>query len=214
MSRQLVESILSNNMLEANDMVEAKLAEIRDCKVYEMKRRFASDMYEGFGGRPEDIRARPGYKGRASHVLGDPDKKPLPPLHGPDDSEKPKKSRKRKAAPKSAPAPEKETKTEPAPPPEKVERDWKTSAKLGIKRAKMRLNVLKHVPGELARQSKEIAVKKGKDIVSDPMAAAASGTKLAAKGVKKTAKGTVKAIKRAASAPVMTDLKHIGFRNL
>ena len=47
MSRQLVESILSNNMLEANDMVEAKLAEIREKKLYEMKRMFAAESDYG-----------------------------------------------------------------------------------------------------------------------------------------------------------------------
>ena len=206
MSRQLVESILSNNMLEANDMVEAKLAEIRDCKVYEMKRMFAAESKKDpndpetwTGGRragPEFDAFLARNREKYQKNQGKKEAEPQP--------SSPKKPRNRKSPPK----------TEPTPPPEKVERDWKTSARLGIKRAKMRLNILKHVPGELARQSKEIAVKKGKDIVSDPMAAAASGTKLAAKGVKKTAKGTVKAIKRAASAPVMTDLKHIGFRNL
>ena len=61
-------------MLEANDMVEAKLAEIRERKMYEMKRMFAAKMYEGVGGLTKaDIEARrkAGYK-RASEVLGDP----------------------------------------------------------------------------------------------------------------------------------------------
>ena len=51
MSRELVESIISNNMLEANDMVEAKLAEIREKKIYEMKRMFAAKMDEVFGSK-------------------------------------------------------------------------------------------------------------------------------------------------------------------
>ena len=37
-------------MLEANDMVEAKLAEIRERKLHEMKRMFAAKMHEGVGG--------------------------------------------------------------------------------------------------------------------------------------------------------------------
>jgi hypothetical protein len=49
MSRELIESIISNNMLEANDMVEAKLAEIRERKIYEMKRMFAAKMDEALG---------------------------------------------------------------------------------------------------------------------------------------------------------------------
>ena len=38
-------------MLEANDMVEAKLAEIREKKIYEMKRMFAAKMDEVFGSK-------------------------------------------------------------------------------------------------------------------------------------------------------------------
>ena len=38
-------------MLEANDMVEAKLAEIRERKIYEMKRMFAAKMDEVFGSK-------------------------------------------------------------------------------------------------------------------------------------------------------------------
>ena len=65
MSRQLIESIVSNNMLEANVMVEAKLAEIRERKMYEMKRMYAARMDEIFGALPKaDIEARrkAGYK--------------------------------------------------------------------------------------------------------------------------------------------------------
>ena len=74
MSRQLIESIVSNNMLEANDMVEAKLAEIRERKMYEMKRMFAANMHEVVGGLTKaeiEARRKAGYK-RASEVLGDP----------------------------------------------------------------------------------------------------------------------------------------------
>jgi len=46
-------------MLEANDMVEAKLAEIRERKMYEMKRMFASSMSEALGGlSPKEVEAR------------------------------------------------------------------------------------------------------------------------------------------------------------
>jgi hypothetical protein len=77
MSRQLIESIVSNNMLEANDMVEAKMAEIRERKMYEMKRMYAANMNETFGALTKaDIEARKkaGYK-KASEVLGDPREK-------------------------------------------------------------------------------------------------------------------------------------------
>lgn len=61
-------------MLEANDMVEAKLAEIRERKMYEMKRMFAAKMHEGVGGLTKveiEARKKAGYK-KASDVLGDP----------------------------------------------------------------------------------------------------------------------------------------------
>ena len=64
-------------MLEANDMVEAKLAEIRERKMYEMKRMYAARMDEIFGALTKaDIEARrkSGYK-KASEVLGDPREK-------------------------------------------------------------------------------------------------------------------------------------------
>ena len=66
-------------MLEANDMVEAKLAEIRERKIYEMKRMFAAKMHEGVGGLTNaeiEARKKAGYK-RASEVLGDPRKEQL-----------------------------------------------------------------------------------------------------------------------------------------
>ena len=64
-------------MLEANDMVEAKLAEIRERKMYEMKRMYAARMDEIFGALTKaDIEARrkSGYK-KASEILGDPREK-------------------------------------------------------------------------------------------------------------------------------------------
>jgi hypothetical protein len=74
MSRELIEHITSGNMLEANDMVEAKLAEIRERKMYEMKRMFAAKMDEALGGMSKaDIEARrkAGYV-KAADVLPDP----------------------------------------------------------------------------------------------------------------------------------------------
>ena len=70
MSKELIESIVANDMLEANNMVEARLAEIMERKLYEMKRMMQAEAFD----RPTEaeIRAKPGYKGRASDVLGDP----------------------------------------------------------------------------------------------------------------------------------------------
>ncbi len=71
MSRQLVESILSKNMLEANDIFEAKLKDIREKKMYEMKRMFQAEVFGGLSPAEIEARKKAGYK-RASEVLGDP----------------------------------------------------------------------------------------------------------------------------------------------
>ena len=58
-------------------MVEDKLAEIREKKIYEMKRMFAAKMYEGVGGLTKaevEARKKAGYR-KASEVLGDPREK-------------------------------------------------------------------------------------------------------------------------------------------
>jgi len=67
-------------MLEANDMVEAKLAEIRERKIYEMKRMFAAKMHEAAGGgisKAElEAKRQAGYV-PAHQKLGDPRKEQL-----------------------------------------------------------------------------------------------------------------------------------------
>ncbi len=84
MSRQIIESIVAGDMIEANDMVEATLAQIRERKLYEMKRMFAAKMDEVFGGlSPEEIaqRKKAGYR-KASDVLGDPAKEKMKAIPG------------------------------------------------------------------------------------------------------------------------------------
>lgn len=72
MSKQLIESIVSGNMLEASDVVEAKLDEIRQQKMYEMKRMYAAKLDEVIGnfapgGDPDELRAK-GYKKAAPEL--------------------------------------------------------------------------------------------------------------------------------------------------
>lgn len=74
MSRQLIESIISNNMLEANDMVEAKMAEIRERKMYEMKRMFASEAFGGLTKDEIEARKKAGYV-KAADILRKPKEK-------------------------------------------------------------------------------------------------------------------------------------------
>lgn len=61
-------------MLEANDMVEAKMAEIRERKMYEMKRMYASEAFGGLTKQEIEDRKKAGYK-KASEILGDPREK-------------------------------------------------------------------------------------------------------------------------------------------
>lgn len=81
MSKELVESIISNNMLDANDMVEAKLAEIRERKLYEMKRMFAAEAFGMLKFTKAEIEKKKaqGYR-KASDVLGDPSKIKIKPI--------------------------------------------------------------------------------------------------------------------------------------
>lgn len=71
MSRQLVESILSKNMLEANDIFEAKLKDIREKKMYEMKRMMQAEVFGGLTPAEIEARKKAGYR-KAADVLGDP----------------------------------------------------------------------------------------------------------------------------------------------
>ena len=61
-------------MIEANDMVEAKMAEIRERKMYEMKRMYASEAFGGLTKQEIEDRKKAGYK-KASEILGDPREK-------------------------------------------------------------------------------------------------------------------------------------------
>lgn len=58
-------------MLEANDTFEATLAEIRERKLYEMKRMYQAEAFGGLTKAEIDARKKAGYK-KASDVLGDP----------------------------------------------------------------------------------------------------------------------------------------------
>ena len=70
MSKQLIESIVSGNMLEASDMLEAKLNEIRERKMYEMKRMYQAEMF-GMSKAEIEAKKKAGYR-KAADVLGDP----------------------------------------------------------------------------------------------------------------------------------------------
>jgi hypothetical protein len=69
--KQIVESIIAGKMLEANDMLDAKLSEIRERKLYEMKRMFQAEVFGGLSKDDIAIRKKAGYR-KAADVLGDP----------------------------------------------------------------------------------------------------------------------------------------------
>lgn len=74
--RELVESILTGNNVEAQKIFESRLDEIKEKKLYEAKRNLAAQMDEIFGGltkREIEAKRKAGYR-RASEVLGDPEK--------------------------------------------------------------------------------------------------------------------------------------------
>jgi hypothetical protein len=225
MSKQLIESILSGNMLEANDMVEAKMAEIRERKMYEMKRMYAARMDEIFGALTKaDIAARKkaGYK-KASEILGDPrEKERKSPRINPG-----AKILKKKVS-------------------EGVVDDVTRAVKRGVKRTKTRINVMRHVPGAMKDIAAQGAKEAGKSAyhaalkgISDPLDTAAKVTTGAVKGtVKGVKKGlgavaksrlgqkiaahepeapgskVLRAAKRFADSPITQDVKSIAFRNL
>ncbi len=71
MSKHLIESIISDDLLQASDIFEAKLNEIRARKMYEMKRMYQSEAFGGLTKDEIEMRKKAGYK-KASEILGDP----------------------------------------------------------------------------------------------------------------------------------------------
>ena len=199
MSRELIESIVSNNMLDANDMVEAKLAEIRERKLYEMKRMFAAEAF----GRPSPDEQRAAGRVRASDVHPDPRDAPMPGFDSGSKSSGTKPKKPRKARPGKKPEEPK--------PQEKVTRDWKTSAKLGLKRTGTRVAYGLGYPIGRAIGIGKNALSATKSAISDPIPAAKSAIKSTAKTTGKVAGHVGRTIQ---SAPVTQDMKDIGFRNI
>lgn len=108
----LVESILNNNLVEANKIFESRLDEIMDKKLYEAKRQVAANMNEVLGGlSPEQIQARKkaGWK-KASDVYPDPRERRIPPISPEKPAEKQRAADKQKQAAAAAAEPEPESK--------------------------------------------------------------------------------------------------------
>ena len=215
MSRQLIESILSNNMLEANDMVEAKLAEIRERKIYEMKRMFAAKMDEALGAMSKKDREARADWPRAS----DPVEKGGLGLSSYDVAQEKLKARLSKRESSKA----KKHKIAESSMGDRMsgkEEDDKFAnfdaerlKKLQLKKDP-RLRTMDRFRKNLERYDTLKA--KGSTTADARLAKIANGYagKLAKNTAKTFAVGTVNAVKRAAKAPVVQDLKNIGFRNL
>ena len=71
-SKNLIESIVENDLISASDIFKSRMEEILECKLYEEKRRIAAELNEVMGGKlsARDIQARrdAGYM-KASHYF-------------------------------------------------------------------------------------------------------------------------------------------------
>lgn len=70
---ELLEHILNGDYVSANELFEERMVNLQEKKLYEAKRIVAAELNEVHGGKlPSEVRAAPGYRGRASDILGDP----------------------------------------------------------------------------------------------------------------------------------------------
>lgn len=188
MSKHLVESIVSNDLLQANDIFEAKLNEIRARKLYELKRMYQAEAFGGLTKAEIDARKKAGYK-KAADVLTDPRGKSLKKIPLPD-MKKEKKIAEAEGEDKFAGM---------KPTPLKKDPRGRTLDRL---RANLsRYDTLK------ARGSKTADARMLK------IATGYAG-KVAKQAVKNTAKGAAASVGRAINSPLGDDLHSIGTRNL
>lgn len=192
MSRQLIESIVSGNMLEASDMLEAKLNEIRERKMYEMKRMYAAEAQSSEPYISPKTRAELA-KGRrkASDVLGS-----HPYDVKPDKSTQLKSTQPKKASSNLEPESKfSDTKAT------ALKKDPRLRTMDRLRKNLERYNTLK-ARGSTTADARLRKIAKG------------YAGKIAKQAVKNVAAGSVNAIKKAGDAPVFDDLKSIGMRNL
>lgn len=215
---KLLESILNENYISANELFEEKLSEIQEKKLIEMKKYIQAEAIGGLTKADIEARRKAGYV-RASEVLPDPrdiviggikpkSQKTEPKRKKKLEEDKPipdaalraieaRKVRKRKSSEQdqAAPEPEKETKT------------FKHAASKGLKRTLGRVKIgvnsaigaafnakrAAAIGSRLAQQGVRSLKKSAKDTalkaVSDPLAAAGQAASAVGKGVETAAKG-------------------------
>ena len=210
MSRQLIESIVSNNMLEANDMVEAKLAEIRERKLHEMKRMFAAQMDEALGAMSKkDREARadwprasdPVEKGGLGLSSYDVAQEKLKARLSKRESSKAKKHKVAESSMGDRMSGKEEDDKFEGMEPKPLKKDPRLRTMDRFRKNLERYDTLK-AKGSTTADARLAKIAKG------------YAGKLAKNTAKTFAVGTVNAVKRVAKAPVVQDLKNIGFRNL
>ena len=196
-------------MLEANDMVEAKLAEIRERKLHEMKRMFAAKMHEGVGGLTKaevEARKKAGYK-KASDVLGDP-RKEMTPIAGHQFKKVKKKISEETLdeaglgdAARAAHA---------------LQKDPKKAAQFRLAMKLKRVTLGKKQEPESEDKSKYPDTPGGRNRKrADERLAKREGPESGKSAWERSVGGKIHgAIKRSADAPVWKDLQDIGFRNI
>ena len=72
MSKELIESIIDDNLIEANEVFKARMNDILECKLYENKRMLQAEGIGGALSKAEiEMRRKAGFV-RASEKFGDP----------------------------------------------------------------------------------------------------------------------------------------------
>lgn len=71
--KDLIEHIITDDFVSANDILESRIANIVEKKLYEKKRMMQAEAFGGMSKKELEDRRKAGYR-KASEVLGDPDK--------------------------------------------------------------------------------------------------------------------------------------------
>lgn len=78
-STNLIEHIITGNFVSANELLEQKMLEIQEKKLYEKKRMIQAEAFGGLTKDEIESRKKAGYK-KAADVLGDPSRHKMKPL--------------------------------------------------------------------------------------------------------------------------------------
>ena len=157
--KDLIDQILSENYVAAQNSFESRIHDIMEAKLHEMKKDMQAEVFGGLSKDEIEARKKAGYR-KAADVLGDPDET------------------RRKSL---SPAKQRMMGAEAEKKKKKIAEDWGRAVQMGAKRTMTRLNVMRHVPGAVAGEIGRAASDAAKKVVSDPLAAAGKAGKFVAK---------------------------------